>query len=90
MAPNVERRPDAVDGDGGEPPEGLVDVSQRTCLESGGLRQGGGAKNGCPVCAGKARPDRMERYRLTLADGAQRELLGVPKQNIENKEANIK
>ena len=50
----------------------------------------GPQKNGCPVCAGKARPDRMERYRLTLADGAQRELLGVPKQNIENKEANIK
>ena len=43
----------------------------------------GPQKNGCPVCAGKARPDRMERYRLTLADVAQvaqqvaqKELLG--------------
>lgn len=34
----------------------------------------GPQKSGCPVCAGKARPERMERYRLALADGAQREL----------------
>lgn len=34
----------------------------------------GPQKNGCPVCAGKTRPDRMERYRLSLADGVQREL----------------
>lgn len=34
----------------------------------------GPQKSGCPVCAGKAQPERMERYRLALADGAQREL----------------
>ena len=28
-----------------------------------------GAESGCPYCAGKARPERMERYRLALADG---------------------
>lgn len=33
----------------------------------------GPQKCGCPVCAGKARPDRMERYGLALADAAQRE-----------------
>lgn len=34
----------------------------------------GPQKCGCPVCAGKARPDRLERYGLLLADGMQREL----------------
>lgn len=34
----------------------------------------GPQKNGCPVCAGRAQPRRMERYRLALADGAQRKL----------------
>mgnify|MGYP000021231158 CR=1 FL=1 len=34
----------------------------------------GPQKCGCPVCAGRARPDRLERYGLLLADGMQREL----------------
>lgn len=34
----------------------------------------GPQKCGCPVCAGKARPDRVERYGLALEDRAQREL----------------
>lgn len=34
----------------------------------------GPQKCGCPVCAGKARPDRLERYGLALADTSQREL----------------
>lgn len=34
----------------------------------------GPRKNGCPVCAGRVKADRQERYRLAQADAAQRKL----------------
>ena len=34
-------------------------------------------KCGCPACAGRIRPDRMERYQLAQADAAQRESFGT-------------
>lgn len=43
VAPHKKRPPDAGDGDGGEPPAGLVAVPQRPCVAGGGLFPGGAA-----------------------------------------------
>lgn len=48
----------------------------------------GPQKNGCPVCAGKARPHRMERYRLTWRTGHNGSISECPKLMDKNKEAN--
>lgn len=48
MAPHPQRQPDAGDGNGGEPPEGVVAVPGRAHLEGRHLFQGGAAENRLP------------------------------------------
>ena len=71
MAPYAERRSDPGDGDGGQPQESVVGVPLWAHLESRRLFQGGASepqKCGCPVRAGRIQPNRMERYRLAMAE----------------------
>ena len=70
MAPDPQRKPDAGNGDGQQPPQSLVAVSQGHVWKALVYSRTGEQKCGCPVCGGSLDGARRARYEQSLRETA--------------------